>query len=159
MHWYSVYICNTGRRGRVRKPYKGRIIYFIYFYLFRILRRFQHCTGHITTGSWKDRGNQYIQLVKVVYCKLLTNGKQLPAFPLEVGPGTELRSRRLEARVIPLCHCGHKGGNDTLNRGEPCCHIFLGQGRRPPQQPFATTWYLRLKPQKIETFKHSETRL
>ena len=26
----------------------------------RILRRFQHCTGHITTGSWKGRGNQYI---------------------------------------------------------------------------------------------------
>ena len=38
------------------------------------------------TGSWKGRGNQYIQLVKVLYCKLPTNGKQLPAFPLEVGP-------------------------------------------------------------------------
>ena len=22
-------------------------------YLFGVLRRFQHCTGHITTGSWK----------------------------------------------------------------------------------------------------------
>ena len=32
-------------------------------------------------GSWKGRGNQYIQLVKVLYCKLSTNGKQLPAFP------------------------------------------------------------------------------
>ena len=40
-------------------------------------------------GSFMGRGNQYIQLVKVLYCKLLTNGKQLPAFPLEVGPGTE----------------------------------------------------------------------
>ena len=29
------------------------------------------------------RGNQYIQLIKVLYCKLLTNGKQLPALPLE----------------------------------------------------------------------------
>ena len=28
--------------------------------LFVVLRRFQHCTGHITTGSWKGRGNQYI---------------------------------------------------------------------------------------------------
>ena len=28
--------------------------------LFGVLRRFQHCTGHITTGSWKGRGNQYI---------------------------------------------------------------------------------------------------
>ena len=53
-------------------------------YLFGVLRRFQHCTGHITMGSWKGRGNQYIQLVKVLYCKLLTNGKQLPVFPLEV---------------------------------------------------------------------------
>ena len=57
--------------------------------LFGVLHRFQHCTGHITTGSWEGRGNQYIQLVKVLYCKLPTNGKQLPALPLEVGPGTE----------------------------------------------------------------------
>ena len=56
--------------------------------------------------SWKGRGNQYIQLLKVLYCKLPTNGKQLPAFPLEVGPGTEPRSQRWEARVLPLCHCG-----------------------------------------------------
>ena len=39
--------------------------------------------GHITTGSWEGRGNQCIQLVKFLYCKLPTNGKQLPAFPLE----------------------------------------------------------------------------
>ena len=57
-----------------------------FVYLFWVLRRFQHCTGHITTGSWKGRGNQYIQLVKVLYCKLPTNSKQLPAFPLEVEP-------------------------------------------------------------------------
>ena len=35
-------------------------------YLFGVLRRFQHCTGHITTGSWEGRGNQYIQLIKVL---------------------------------------------------------------------------------------------
>ena len=35
-------------------------------YLFGVLRRFQHCTGHITTGSWKGRGNQYIQVVRVL---------------------------------------------------------------------------------------------
>ena len=52
------------------------------FYLFGVLCRFQHYTGHITTGSWKGRGNQYIQFVRVLYCKLPTNGKQLPAFPL-----------------------------------------------------------------------------
>ena len=33
---------------------------FDFFYLFGVLRRFQHCTGHIMTGSWKGRGNQYI---------------------------------------------------------------------------------------------------
>ena len=49
-----------------------------FIYLFGVLRRFQHCTGHIMTGSWKGRGNQYIQFVRVMYCKLLSNGKQLP---------------------------------------------------------------------------------
>ena len=58
-------------------------------YLFGVLRRFQHCTGHITTGSWKGRGNQYIEFARVVYCKLPTNGKQLPAFPLKAVTGIE----------------------------------------------------------------------
>ena len=71
-----------------------------FIYLFGVLRRFQHCTGHITTGSWKGRGNQYIQFVRVLYCKLPTNGKQLPAFPLEAMPGTEPRPQRWEARCI-----------------------------------------------------------
>ena len=68
--------------------------------------RLQHCTGHIMMGSWKGRGNQYIQFVRVLYCKLPTNGKQLPAFPLEAVPGTEPRPQRWEARVLPLCHSG-----------------------------------------------------
>ena len=50
------------------------------------------------------RGNQYIQLVKVVYCKLPINSKQLPAFPLEVRPGIELRSQRWVARVTTECY-------------------------------------------------------
>ena len=75
-----------------------------FIYLFGILSRFQHCTGHITTGSWKGRGNQYIEFVRVLYCKLPTNGKQLPAFPLEAVPGIEPRPPRWEARVLPLCH-------------------------------------------------------
>ena len=77
-----------------------------FIYLFGVLRRFQHCTDHITTGSWKGRGNQYIQFVRVLYCKLPTNDKQLPAFPLEAVPGTEPRPQRREARVLPLCHRG-----------------------------------------------------
>ena len=75
-------------------------------YLFGVLRRFQYCTGHITTGSWKGRGNQYIQFVRVLYCKLPNNGKQLPAFPLEAVVGIEPRPQRWEARVLPLCHHG-----------------------------------------------------
>ena len=70
---------------------------YLFIYL-GYLRGFQHCTGHITMGSFMGRGNQYIQLVKVLYCKLLTNDKQPPAFPLEVGPGTnsDLRGGRRE---------------------------------------------------------------
>ena len=69
------------------------------FYLFGVLRCFQHCAGHITTDSWKGRGNQYIQFVRVLYCKLLTNGKQLPAFPLEAMQGSNpgLRGGRRES--------------------------------------------------------------
>ena len=58
------------------------------------------------TGSWKGRGNQYIEFVRVLYCKLPTNGKQLPAFPLEAVPGIEPRPQRWEARMLPLCHQG-----------------------------------------------------
>ena len=65
-----------------------------YIYLFGVLRRFQHCTDHIMTGSWAGRGNQYIQFVRVLFCKLPTNGKQLPAFPLEAMPGTKPRPQR-----------------------------------------------------------------
>ena len=57
-------------------------------------------------GSWNGRGNQYIQFVRVLYCKLPTNGKQLPAFLLEAVLGTEPRPQRWEARVLPLCHRG-----------------------------------------------------
>ena len=75
-------------------------------YLFGVLRRFQHCTGHITTGSWEGRGNQYIEFVRVLYCKLPTNSKQLPAFALEAVLGIESQPQRWEARVLPLCHRG-----------------------------------------------------
>ena len=78
---------------------------FIFIYL-GFLHRFQHCTSHITMGSWKGRGNQYIQFVRVLYCKLLTNSKQLPAFPLEAVPRIEPRPQRWRARVLPLCHRG-----------------------------------------------------
>ena len=53
-------------------------------------------------GSWKGRANQYIEFVRVLYCKLPTNGKQLPAFPLEAMAGIEPRPQRWEARVLPV---------------------------------------------------------
>ena len=42
----------------------------------------------------------YIQFVRVLYCKLPTNSKQLPAFPLEVRPGFVLRSQRLGGESV-----------------------------------------------------------
>ena len=42
----------------------------------------------------------HIQFVRVLYCKLPTNGKQLPAFPLEAMSGIEPRPQRWEARVL-----------------------------------------------------------
>ena len=90
--------------------YKHFCVLQFFIYLFGVLRRFQHCTGHIMTGSWKGKGNQYIQFVRVLNCKLPTNGKQLPAFPLETVLGTEpgLRSGRRECYHSlppwPLCN-------------------------------------------------------
>ena len=78
-------------------------------YLFGVLHRFQDFTGHIMTGSWKGRGNQYIQFIRILYCKLPTNGKQLPAFSLEAVLGTEPRPQRWEVKVLSLCH--HEPGN------------------------------------------------
>ena len=80
----------------------SNVIYLFGFFL----RRFQHCTGHITTGSWKGRGNQYIEFARVLYCKLPTNSKQLPAFPHKALTGIKPRPQRWEARVLPLCHHG-----------------------------------------------------
>ena len=89
-----------------------------------VLRRFQHCTGHITTGSWKGRGNQYIQFARVVYCKLPTNGKQLPAFPLEPVQGSNpgLRGGRQEcyhsATVAPTSLELHHLSKYTSSHGQ-----------------------------------------
>ena len=80
----------------------GQDYWQLYIYLWFYVT-FQHSLGHITMDSWKGRGNQYIQLLKVLYCKMLTNGKQLPAFPFVVGPGTEPRSQRWEATVQIKC--------------------------------------------------------
>ena len=57
------------------------------------------------TDSFISRRNQYIQLVKVLYCKLLTIGKKVPFFPHRVR-GLNLQPQRWEASVLPLHHHG-----------------------------------------------------
>ena len=59
------------------------------------------CIGHIMTGCFMGGGNHYIQLVKVLYCKQLTIGKQLPTFPHRLR-GLNRRPQRWEASVLPL---------------------------------------------------------
>ena len=53
-------------------------------HLFGVLHRFQQFTGRITIGSSVGRESQYIQLVKSLYCKLLTISKHPPTFPHRV---------------------------------------------------------------------------
>ena len=55
-------------------------------------------------GSWKGRGNWYIQLVKVLCCKLPANDQQLPAHlrsVREVNP--DLRGGRREWPLVNHC--------------------------------------------------------
>ena len=105
--------------------------------------------------------NQYIQLVKVLYCKLRTNGKQLPAFPLEAMLGTEPRSQRWEARVLPLCNRGpcqkpqrpgvilHGHFSPSILQALICCSV-LSLHSRPRCRPFIVcncTLYQQASPQ------------
>ena len=103
---YTFYIGPNLCESDIKEQAVPFIILEEFIYLFGVLHRLQHCTGHITMGSWKGRGNQYLEFVRVLYCKLPTNGRQLPAFPLEAVPGIEPRPQRWEARVLPLCHRG-----------------------------------------------------
>ena len=57
-------------------------------------------------GSSMGRGNQYIQLVKVLYCKQMTIGKQLSHTVWALNH----RPQRWEASVFPLHHCGPQVG-------------------------------------------------
>ena len=99
-------VCFTCHNHREPRDSMLNILAAGFVYLFGVLHHFQHCTGHITTGSSKGRGNQYKQFIRVLYCKLPANGKQLPAFPLEAVPRIKPRPQRWEARVLPLCHRG-----------------------------------------------------
>ena len=104
--------CLNTKKNKIKPLCLGRdlrspsALVHIYLFIWILTLLSTQCTGHITTGSFMGRGNQYMQLVKVLYSKLPTNSKQLPAFPLEVRLGTEPQSQRWEARVLPLCHRG-----------------------------------------------------
>ena len=50
-------------------------------------------------GSSVGRGNQYIQLVKALYCKLPTISKQLPTFPHKV-QGQDCQSQKWEVKCV-----------------------------------------------------------
>ena len=95
-------LSNMKRPVRDSNRWPQRLVLFIY--LFGVFTSLS--TLYRSTGSLKGRGNQYIQFARVVYCKLPTNGKQLPAFPLKAVTGIEPRPQRWEARVLPLCHRG-----------------------------------------------------
>ena len=73
---------------------------FIYLGFFCCL---QHYIGYITIGKFMARVNQIIPLVKVLYCKLLIIGKQVPAFPPMVGV-LNCQPQRWKASVLPLYH-------------------------------------------------------
>ena len=106
-------------------------------YLFGVLCCFQYCTGHITTGSWKGRGNQYIQFVRVLYFKLPTNGKQLPAFPLEAMPGTEPQPHRWETRELPVTPYTHTHacyGAVPLEADPTTLHIYKVRDKNPQKK-------------------------
>ena len=61
--------------------------------------------GHVTKDNFVSRGDQYIQLVKVLFCKLPTIGKKLASFQPGVW-GLKRRSQRWEASVLPLYYQG-----------------------------------------------------
>ena len=93
-----MYLCSRDGLSSILNPVVKEILsvlnIFIYLFIWLLTSLSTHFIGHIMMGSIMGRGNQYMQLVKVLYCKLMTNGKQLPAFPLEVRPGIKLRSQR-----------------------------------------------------------------
>ena len=82
-------------------------IYFIYLFIylgFHVAFNTVQVISRRVVGRAEETST--IQFIRVLYCKLPTNGKQLPAFPLEAVQGTEPRPQRWEGRVLPLCHRG-----------------------------------------------------
>ena len=79
-------------------------------------------------GRFVGRGNQYIQLDKVLYCKLPTIGKQLPTFPHDV-QGLNRRPQRWEGSGLPLYH--HGPPHVIISEQENPDYFFLYPGDEP----------------------------
>ena len=75
----------------------------VYLFIWVLTSLSTHCFGPMTTGSFRCRGNEYIQLVKVLYRKLPPSSKQMPAFLFELGPGFEPLSQRWEGSIEISC--------------------------------------------------------
>ena len=70
----------------------------IYLFIWVLTPLSTHCIGHIMTASFMFRGNQYIQLVKVLYC----NGILLDDFLTnQIHQKSHVM---LELQVFPLCY-------------------------------------------------------
>ena len=78
------------------------LCYCVYIYL-GVNVNFNIC--HFMIGCLMGRGNQYIQLVNILYCELPTIGKQLLTFAHRV-QGLNWRPQRWEVSVLPLYHRG-----------------------------------------------------
>ena len=76
----------------------------LFIYLIEFYCLLQYSVGHILIGSSMGRRNQFIQLVKILYCKLPTISKQLQTLPHRVW-GLNCRPHRWETSVLPQHHC------------------------------------------------------
>ena len=68
-------------KKKIENTLKSKVMLKDFIYLFGVLHHFQHRTGHIMMGSWKGRGNQYIQLVSgfcTVNCRPTTTTTSFP---------------------------------------------------------------------------------
>ena len=64
-----------------------------------------------------------MKFVRVLYCKLPTNSKQLSAFLPEAMLGTKPQPQRWEARVLPLCH---RGPLEIKLNEDHLAHLLMG---------------------------------
>ena len=80
-------------------------VYGIHLFIWGFYVPFNTVQVIITMGSFVCGGNKYIQLVKVLNCKLPSISKQLPTFPHKVR-ALNPRPQRWEGSVLPLCHHG-----------------------------------------------------